>query len=68
MAGRSACGGHLSRASAAKESPDPERELRFISIENQLFLVRSKNHPNGLVAEDDPRVVADALGIRREAS
>jgi hypothetical protein len=52
---------------AAKESPDRERELCFISIENQLFLVWSKNH-DALVAEDDPRVVADALSIRREAS
>jgi hypothetical protein len=50
---------------AVRKSPHRERELCFIEIENRLLLVWSKTH-DGLVAEDDPQAVADALGIRHD--
>jgi hypothetical protein len=48
--------------SAAKRNHDPERGLSFISFEGRLFLVWTRRH-HGLIAEDDPQVVADALGL-----
>lgn len=49
-------------ATAAKKSPDPERELCFITIEDRAMLVWSQTH-RGLTADDDPMAVAQALGL-----
>jgi hypothetical protein len=49
----------------AQKPPHRERELCFIEVENRLLLVWSKTH-HGLIAQDDPQAVADALGIRHD--